>query len=64
MFFEMSGAVAQLVRASACHAEGRGFESHQLRQFSPSCGWYVSFFKIIQILYVFSFDKFILVDLL
>jgi hypothetical protein len=30
----MSGAVAQLVRASACHAEGREFESRQLRQSS------------------------------
>ena len=29
-------AVAQLARASACHAEGRGFESHQpLRQKAP-----------------------------
>lgn len=26
------GAVAQLVRASACHAEGREFEPRQLRQ--------------------------------
>lgn len=26
------GGVAQLVRASACHAEGRGFESHHSRQ--------------------------------
>ena len=34
IFIEFHGAVAQLVRASACHAEGRGFESHQLRQSS------------------------------
>ncbi len=27
-----SGVVAQLVRASACHAEGRGFEPLQSRQ--------------------------------
>ena len=27
----LNGAVAQLVRVSACHAEGRGFESRQLR---------------------------------
>jgi hypothetical protein len=27
----ISGAVAQLVRAIACHAIGRGFESRQLR---------------------------------
>jgi hypothetical protein len=26
-----SAVVAQLVRASACHAEGRGFKSHSLR---------------------------------
>ena len=30
------GAVAQLVRASACHAEGREFESRQPRQSSPT----------------------------
>ena len=28
------GGVAQLVRASACHAEGRGFEPRLSRQFS------------------------------
>ncbi len=28
---KQSGGVAQLVRASACHAEGRGFEPHRLR---------------------------------
>lgn len=27
------GVVAQLVRASACHAEGRGFEPLQSRQY-------------------------------
>ena len=27
----INGAVAQLVRVSACHAEGRGFESRLLR---------------------------------
>jgi hypothetical protein len=36
LFSTFVGAVAQLVRASACHAEGRGFESHQLRQSFPS----------------------------
>ena len=31
------GVVAQLVRASACHAEGRGFEPRQSRQYlAPS----------------------------
>ena len=30
---EEVGGVAQLVRASACHAEGRGFESRPSRQF-------------------------------
>ena len=29
------GVVAQLVRASACHAEGRGFEPRQSRQYLP-----------------------------
>src|SRR5258706_14371225 len=29
------GGVAQLVRVSACHAEGRGFEPRRSRQFSP-----------------------------
>lgn len=28
-----NGIVAQLVRALACHARGRGFESRQFRQF-------------------------------
>ena len=28
-----AGVVAQLVRASACHAEGRGFEPRQSRHF-------------------------------
>jgi hypothetical protein len=28
--------VAQLVRVSACHAEGRGFESRHSRHFSPN----------------------------
>jgi hypothetical protein len=33
MFFSMYfGAVVQLVRISACHAEGRGFESRPFRQ--------------------------------
>ena len=30
-----SGGVAQLVRASACHAEGRGFESLHSRHLGP-----------------------------
>src|SRR3954451_23192056 len=30
-------AVAQLARASACHAEGRGFESHQPLARTPLC---------------------------
>ena len=29
LYFRLRAAVAQLARASACHAEGRGFESHQ-----------------------------------
>ena len=28
------GAVVQMVRISACHAEGRGFEPRPLRQFA------------------------------
>jgi hypothetical protein len=32
----LNGAVAQLVRASACHAEGRESESRQLRHFLTS----------------------------
>jgi hypothetical protein len=32
------GGVAQLVRASACHAEGRGFESRRSRQISRIIG--------------------------
>lgn len=35
MRFPFLGAVAQSVRASACHAEGREFESRQPRQSSP-----------------------------
>ena len=30
------GVVVQLVRISACHVEGRGFESRPLRQFLPA----------------------------
>ena len=33
------GAVAQLVRASACHAEGRGFEPHLRRHYLKNCGY-------------------------
>jgi hypothetical protein len=33
-----SAAVAQLARASACHAEGRGFESHQPLSRRPRYG--------------------------
>src|SRR2546423_5309021 len=29
LYSAVRAAVAQLARASACHAEGRGFESHQ-----------------------------------
>ena len=29
----LNGVVVKLVITSACHAEGRGFESRQLRQF-------------------------------
>ena len=36
------GVVAQLVRASACHAEGRGFEPRQSRQYLPQ--WKLRFF--------------------
>ena len=35
--FELRGAVAQLARASAWHAEGRGFESPQLHQWLVAC---------------------------
>ena len=31
--------VAQLVRVSACHAEGRGFESRQPRHYKRSLRW-------------------------
>src|SRR5215204_5268703 len=37
LYFSPRAAVAQLARASACHAEGRGFESHQ-PLFSPRRG--------------------------
>ena len=33
LYGQGAGVVAQLVRASPCHGEGRGFEPHQLRQF-------------------------------
>jgi prevent-host-death family protein len=53
--YELTGAVAQLGRASAWHAEGRGFESHQLHspddcadsvtvgahEFRNHFGWYM-----------------------
>ena len=32
-YVQRFGVVAQLVRASACHAEGRGFEPRQSRQY-------------------------------
>src|SRR3954452_9599430 len=35
LYFPRRAAVAQLARASACHAEGRGFESHQPLARSP-----------------------------
>ena len=38
------GVVAQLVRASACHAEGRGFEPRQSRQYLHRL-WTVFFYK-------------------
>ncbi len=34
IIYNALGVVAQLVRASACHAEGRGFEPRQSRQYS------------------------------
>ena len=44
------GVVAQLVRASACHAEGRGFESRSSRQFfkpvsSPKRAFFLGKFR-------------------
>jgi prevent-host-death family protein len=36
--YEMSGAVAQLGRASEWHSEGRGFESHQLHSSHDGAG--------------------------
>ena len=44
------GVVVQLVRISACHAEGRGFESRPLRQLSKIT---MTFFAIIVFLYLF-----------
>ena len=44
------GVVAQLVRASACHAEGRGFEPRQSRQYlhrRQTVFFYRSFFLFI-----------------
>src|SRR5665213_2715304 len=35
------GGVAQLVRVSACHAEGRGFEPRRSRHFSPEMASFV-----------------------
>ena len=35
LYITLYGVVAQLVRASACHAEGRGFEPRQSRQYLP-----------------------------
>ena len=36
IFHTKNGLVAQLVRALACHARGRGFEPHPSRHFSKS----------------------------
>ena len=36
-----NAAVVQLVRISACHAEGRGFESRPLRHFIMILQWHV-----------------------
>ena len=41
---EYIGGVAQLVRASACHAEGRRFEPGRPRQYRKAASWEVVFF--------------------